>query len=182
MAIQKLNYTQKAAAHRVKERRAKVSELYKQRYNQREIAEIIGNIDQSAISRDIKAIHKEWLSQAIDNVHVVRIRELADLERMEQECIDRLNRLKHNPHQGSRWMEERRKIKERRSRMLGLDTAQRYVVRKEVTIIDKAKRDEVILAALGNRLPQGVTAEDIKNGLDKLDDIQNAEYQESEDN
>lgn len=172
-------------AHEVKERRLKVSELYKKRYRQFEIARIL-NCDQSTISRDIKAIHKEWSAQCVDNIHIVRIRELADLDEMEKECIIRLEELKKHPHQGSRWMEERRKIKERRARMLGLDTEQRYVVRKEITIVDKAKRDEVMLAALGNRLPPGMTLEDVQkklplpaspDGPDDEENIPDADYE-----
>jgi transposase len=164
-------------SHEIKERRLLVSKYYKQRFKQYEIAEILG-VDRSTIARDIQAIHREWQAQCIDNVHVVRIRELADLEDMEKICMERLEELEKNPHQGSRWMEERRKIKERRSKMLGLDTEQRYVIKKEITVVDKTKRDEILLAALGSRLPPGMTLEDVQKKLDAPERIPNAEYSE----
>jgi len=141
--------------HEIIERRVKVSELFKKRYKHYEIAQMLG-VDRSTITKDIKAIQKEWKAEALDNLHIVRLRELADLDDMERICIERLEKLAKNPHQGSRWMEERRKIKERRSKLLGLDAEQKMSVKRELTIITKEKRDQVVLAALGNRLPEGI--------------------------
>lgn len=163
-------------SHVVMERRLKVSELLKKRLTHQAIASRLG-VERSVITKDIKAIQNEWASQCIDNIHLVRLRELADLEDMERECIARLEGLQAHPHQGSRWMEERRKIKERRAKMLGLDTEQRFSIKKEVTYIDKAKRDEVILAALGDRLPPEIIAAGIKQ-LSDANDVQDAEYEE----
>jgi len=140
--------------HKIKERRMRVSELLKQRYKQFEMGDLLG-VDRSTISKDIKAIHKEWMAQSLDNLHIVRLRELVDLDDMEKICIQKLAAIK-SPTQGSRWMEERRKIKERRARLLGLDAEQRYSVKREITIITKEKRDAVVLAALGGRLPKGI--------------------------
>jgi hypothetical protein len=127
-------------------RRKKVSELYSKRWNEMEIAEHLG-VNVSTVSRDLTALRMIWLECQIDNINLAKLRELADLETMEKICIERLDKLASHPHQGTRWMEERRKIKERRAKLLGLDAEQKMNITKSIEIINKDQRDAAIKAA-----------------------------------
>lgn len=131
------------------QRRAAVCYLYKRRYNQSEIAAIL-ECSQGTVSQDIRAIHETWRQSQLDNIEIVRMREIADLDDMERICIERLEHCK-DPRTGSRWMEERRKIKERRARLLGLDAAQAYEVRRTEFRITAQDRDAAVLAIFGYR-------------------------------
>lgn len=127
-------------------RRKKVAELYAKRWNEQEIAEHFG-CNKSTICRDLDALRMLWLECQIDNIHLAKLRELADLEEMEKICISRLEKLEKNPHQGTRWMEERRKIKERRAKLLGLDAEQKMNITQSIEIISKDQRDAAVKAA-----------------------------------
>jgi len=95
-------------------RRAQVAELYLQRMTQTEIARILG-VSQPTVSRDIKAIERRWRQQAVDNLDRQKLRELAELDRMEREAA-----INYQHTHDIKWFRERKWIKEQRAKILGL--------------------------------------------------------------
>lgn len=93
------------------ERRKEVARLYFQRYTQQQIAPLVG-CSQQQVSRDIKAILAEHHAERGEHIE----REVSDLNQMEQATQQRFEET------GEReWLSERRAIKERRAKLLGLD-------------------------------------------------------------
>ena len=99
----------------MEERRRRVARLLLGRATHDEMAAQLG-VTRQTISTDVKAIRGMWRKELIDDPVAVKAQELADLEQMERECV-RNYTLTHERG----WISERRQIKERRSKMLGLD-------------------------------------------------------------
>jgi len=158
----------KRPAHVKQERRAKVSELWKQKYKMTQIAEMLG-VDVSTISRDIRYLDKQWVETQNLNIGDLRNRELRELDEMEQICILRLEALISSPTKGARWMEERLKIKQRRAQLLGIDAATKFEVHKPSQGISKEKRDEMARAAISRktRKPRPDNVVDMPKGKTK---------------
>jgi transcriptional regulator with XRE-family HTH domain len=110
----------------VSQRRLTVAKLWTRRLTQEEIAAAVG-VDQSTISRDIKALMAAWQKEAVSDVTLVRARELADLDAMEREAAMAAS-VKVSPQELARLLEVRLRVKERRARLLGLDAPQRREV------------------------------------------------------
>lgn len=68
----------------IADRRKHVAEMYLKGQGQLEIAEKL-NVDQSTISRDLKAIHEEWRLSAIRDFDLAKQIELERINRLEQE-------------------------------------------------------------------------------------------------
>jgi hypothetical protein len=123
-------------------RRQRVAELWRNRQNQTDIARALG-VDQSTISRDIKAIMREWRAMAVADVDEVIGRELAELDGMERDAAIRFAAT-HDPA----WMHLRLRCKERRAKMLGLDSVQRVDVTSgggridPITVIEVVRPDD----------------------------------------
>ena len=166
---------------KIKQRRRQVAELVKKCYKVYEIADMLG-VCKRVIERDIIALENEWKESRIDNIDAVRLRELAHLDEMERICIERLEKCT-NPTQGSRWMEERRKIKEQRAKLLGLNAAQQYEIRGEMTVIPKEQRDQALLAVLMSQNPNliGMDKEALMPPEKSAEDTMDAEYEEMPD-
>lgn len=79
----------------VAERRSQVARLYLQGVGQYQIADIL-DVNQSTISRDLKAIQKEWLDVAISNFDELKALELAKIDNLEVEYWDGWKRSKEN--------------------------------------------------------------------------------------
>ncbi len=107
----------------IAERRRRVAALYTRRINQEDIARQVG-VDQSTVSKDIKAMLKEWREGALSDIADVRARELGELDEIERDCA-----LQFAASKDPGWIDRRLKCKERRSKLLGLDAPER----KEVT-------------------------------------------------
>lgn len=105
--------TQDAA--QIAARRAKVAILYTRRLRQEEIAQQIG-VDQSTISRDVKAIIRDWQQGAVSEVAAAKARDLGELDEIERDCA-----LQFSQTHDYNWIDRRIKCKERRARLLGLD-------------------------------------------------------------
>jgi hypothetical protein len=110
----------------MEERRTEVAKLLCEEHMRPGAIARLLDVDPSTITRDIRAIRKEWKRERIDNVDEVRMREIAELDEMERICMERLRGCTA-PWQGARWMEERRKIKERRAKLMGLDAPDMHV-------------------------------------------------------
>ena len=137
--------------HDIAVRRKKISELYKKRYYQAEIAEELG-IDPSLVSLDLKAMNETFKEEMMDNLIDIKVRELHDYNEMEKICIEKLAGIT-DPKSGSRWIEERRKIKQAKAKLLGLDSPVKFQTQRVTVHINKEQRDAVVLAALGGKLP-----------------------------
>jgi transcriptional regulator with XRE-family HTH domain len=110
----------------VSKRRATVAKLWTRRLTQEEIAAAVG-VDQSTVSRDVKALVAAWREEALGDVTDLRARELADLDAMEREAAMAAS-ADVSPQELARLLEVRLRIKDRRSRLLGLDAPQRQEV------------------------------------------------------
>lgn len=64
--------------------RRRAADLYLQGWLQADIAADLG-IDQSTISRDLKALQSEWLESALINFNEAKAQELAKVDRLERE-------------------------------------------------------------------------------------------------
>jgi hypothetical protein len=155
----------------------KVTELARQGYRQWEIAEML-NTRQDTISRDLKVMEVIWMRSGMLDIHVVKLRQLNKLDEMEQIAIQRLKALEKDPRAGSRWLEERRKIIERRCKILGLDAPKQFDISVEINET-KEQRDAAVRAA-----QKAIDTSDI---IDVIPETTQIEYQkgetiESEDN
>ena len=116
-------------------RRVIVASLHARRLRQDEIAEQL-KVDQSTISRDLAAISKEWREQARETLDETIARELAELSEMERDCA-----LQFSSKKEVDWIDQRRRIKERRAKLLGLDSQKGRSFDGKV-IIELIRRDE----------------------------------------
>jgi predicted transcriptional regulator len=105
------------------------------------------NIDRSTVSRDLKTLSEELKIQNQEGWLVHRERVLHELNTKQSLCEDRLKRLEKHPHQGSRWLEEWRKLKDMESKILGLYAPDRLLIKEEQTF-DKTETDASIDAAI----------------------------------
>lgn len=64
--------------------RRRCADLYLQGWLQSDIGKEIG-VDQSTVSRDLKALHKDWLASALVDFDKVKAKELARVDRLERE-------------------------------------------------------------------------------------------------
>ena len=74
---------QRDAAQLARDRR-RAADLYLQGWLQAEIAKELG-INQSTVSRDLKALHKQWLASSLMDINEAKARELAKVDRLERE-------------------------------------------------------------------------------------------------
>lgn len=79
---------QTVAAHR-----REVARLYCDGLNQAEIGRLLG-LSQPQISRELAALHDQWIAEQKDFVHRYKIRELSRLDRLEAELWDAWDRSK----------------------------------------------------------------------------------------
>jgi len=146
----KIKDSNSSKKHKLKKRRKYVSELYEKRYTMREIAELV-EVDVAQIQRDIKYLETQWEKETADNIELIRKRELADLDRMENICITKIDACE-GKYKGIGWMEEWRKIKVRRAELMGLDAAKKYSVREEGSKIKKSTKDKMIGAVTASKV------------------------------
>jgi hypothetical protein len=132
-------------ANTIRERRMKITELARQGYRQWEIGEMLG-IKQCTVAKDLKIMETIWMRSGMLDLHVMKLRQLNKLDEMEQIAIQRLEALKKDPRAGSRWLEERRKIIDRRCKILGLDAPKQFDINVEIGET-KEQRDAAVKAA-----------------------------------
>ena len=128
----------------VSARRVTVAKLWTRRLTQEEIAAAVG-VNQSTISRDVKVLVAAWREKALGDVTDARARDLADLDAMEREAAMAASG-SVSPQELARLLEVRLRVKERRSRLLGLDAPQR----QEVTRKAQEMRYDYILSGLSD--------------------------------
>lgn len=113
-------HTRDAAA--IADRRKKVAALTLNRYDQTAIASMLG-VNQSTVSRDINFLMNKWRQAAENDILEHVGRELAELDLMEKEAAANYINLKSEGSlkQANTWMITRLQIKDRRSKLLGLE-------------------------------------------------------------
>ena len=124
---------------------------------QEEIARREG-VSRKTINADVKALREMWRKELIDDPVAIKAQELAELNDMERDCI-RGYALTHDRG----WIAERRLIKERKAKLLGLDAPVRQEhsgpeggpIKQDLTVItdalDEAETRDT-LDALSQRL------------------------------
>ena len=124
---------------------------------QEEIARREG-VNRQTINADVKALREMWRKELIDDPVAIKAQELAELNDMELDCI-RGYSLTHDRS----WIAERRLIKERKAKLLGLDAPVRQEhsgpeggpIKQDLTVITDALDEaetRATLDALSQRL------------------------------
>lgn len=138
------------------DRRRRVSAMWLKRVPTREIAATL-KVTPQTITTDIKWLKKDWAKEQSDNVKEVIDRELQDLDHMEQQaasihtlCMTQFNRARRDAEleghaaapdarpwlaEARQSLAERRSIKERRSRLIGLDAPVKQEVQGDVGLV-----------------------------------------------
>ncbi len=104
---------QKRAA--IADRRRKVAQLYLRRMEQKEIARHL-NVSKGTISKDVAAIIEEWRAEAVEDVGAAKLRDLAELDTIENEAS-----VAFNTQKDAAFLRVRLDAKKRRAEMLGYD-------------------------------------------------------------
>ena len=73
-------------------------------------------VSRKTVANDVKALQAQWRKELIDDPVIIKAQELAELNDMERDCI-RGYALSGD----AVWLRERRQIKERKAKLLGLD-------------------------------------------------------------
>ena len=99
----------------MQDRRRRVATLFLAHATQQEIADQLG-IARRTVVNDVKWLRELWQREMLEDPVAMRAQELAELNDMERDCI--------RAYQLSRdrgWIAERRMIKERKAKLVGLD-------------------------------------------------------------
>lgn len=105
------------------------------------------NTTRHTISLDLRKMSEEIKYQNTESWMLQRDRILSELQSKKAVCEDRMQRLSKNPHQGSRWMEEWQKLLDKESKILGVYSPDRLLI-KQSTEFDKDQEDASIDAML----------------------------------
>ena len=105
----------KEQRHQTEERRRRVATMLAGHATQEEIARRF-EVSRQTISADVKALRELWRKELVENPAQLKAQELAELNDMERDCIRQFSRLPDRA-----WIAERRMIKERKHKLLGLD-------------------------------------------------------------
>ncbi|MDD3077442.1 MAG: HTH domain-containing protein [Proteiniphilum sp.] len=105
----------------INNRRKLVAQYTLNRLDQTDIAEKLG-VTQGTISNDLKALNKQWLEAAQDDISQIKARELAELDFMELDAAITIQKLKKDGDYSKalRYAGHRLDIKRDRAKMLGL--------------------------------------------------------------
>lgn len=76
--------TKRRSSAQVARDRRRAADLYLKGWLQVDIADELG-LDQSTVSRDLKALHQVWLDAALVDFDQIKARELAKIDRLERE-------------------------------------------------------------------------------------------------
>lgn len=134
---------------KIAQRKQRLIELMRENldWSQQQLAKELG-VDRSTIARDLKEINEELNMQTIDDWMVQRQRIILEIEQNKKVCMDKLEKLKHSPHQGARWMEEWSKLQEKMIRIYGVYSPEKLMIRHSQEF-SKEQKDAAVDAALG---------------------------------
>ena len=124
---------------------------------QEEIARREG-VSRQTINNDVKVLRETWRKELVDDPVAIKAQELAELNDMERDCMRGYSRTHDRV-----WVAERRLIKERKAKLLGLDAPVKQEhtgpegrpIRQDLTVmIDALDNPDTrdLLDALGQRL------------------------------
>ena len=132
----------------IQERRKKIVAMIQDdpSVSQAAIGEALG-VDRSTVSRDLKRLSEELKIQNQEGWALHRERVLHEIETKKQLCNDRLKSLAKNPTQGSRWVEEWRKLADMEAKIMGLYAPDRVLIQDEQSF-DKTQADAAVDAAM----------------------------------
>jgi len=102
-------------------------------------------IEHQVVRDTLKELTNDIFERDADAFIVLRDRYLYEIEKDKQDCQRRFDACT-NPTQGSRWIEEKRKLRDSQIRLLGLDAPSRQQIDIGVTVT-KQHRDEIFKAA-----------------------------------
>ena len=105
----------KAQKQAIEARRRRVAGLLLGHDTQDEIARR-EEVSRQTIVNDVRALRKQWRQELVDDPVAIKAQELAELNDMERDCIKGYELTKD-----AAWVRERRLIKERKAKLLGLD-------------------------------------------------------------
>lgn len=129
----------------IEARRLRVADMLLRRMNQTAIAKVLG-VSKPTVHRDVLAIEAEWRKQAVADLDTIKARELAELDEMERQVIKASVEQGDDPGvESPKWVEARLKIKDRRAKLLGLDSPQKieHVEPLTVKIVKEGMMDEL---------------------------------------
>ncbi len=167
----------------IAQRRRKLIDLIRENpdYNTRELAEVLG-VNKGTVSRDLKKINEELNMQTTEDFMIHRNRILNEIHIHKKLCMERLQKLHHSPHQGSRWMEEWSKLLEKEIRILGVNAPDKMMI-KHSQELTKEQKDAATNAALGviedNTAVIDITPKQIEHKNDKANDSSTGEHDKS---
>jgi hypothetical protein len=123
--------------NRIEQRRREVAALVAAHWNYREIATRLG-VASSTVSDDVKAIREQWRQRATEGYASFLAEEIAKLDLLEHELLPRA--LSGGPEGGVDLAAVDRvlAIRDRRARMLGLDSPSRVEVTMHLEQVAKA--------------------------------------------
>lgn len=141
--------TPKLKKIRIAQKKKRLIELMRQEpdLTQQGLADALG-VNRSTVSRYLKEINEELNMQTVEDFMIQRHRILAEIHEKKQLCMDKLDKLKNNPHQGARWMEEYSKLLEKEIRIYGVYSPEKMMI-KHSQEFTKEQRDAAIGAAVG---------------------------------
>ena len=100
-------------------RRHRVAALLLSRKTHAEIADAL-KVSVRTIVTDARELKKLWQKELIDDPVAIKAKELAEMDDMERDCSKEFMATR-----SSEWIDRRLRIKERRSKLLGLDAPQK---------------------------------------------------------
>jgi len=72
---------------RIAQRRVNVAKYFSQGMNQFEIADLVG-VERSTVSLDLKALEKQWIEAAVDEIAAYKAQEIIKINNMEREAYE----------------------------------------------------------------------------------------------
>lgn len=117
------------------QRRLRVSRLNLDGWTQQEIAADLG-VDPAQVCRDLKALRLEWAAEHKAATHEHVERELVSLQRDEKDVRERLEAVsgEHPDRDAAKWHDVLLKIRDRRSKLLGLDAPTKLETKTEARV------------------------------------------------
>jgi len=144
--------------------RKKIGELYLRGWLQVDIAEKLG-VDRSTVSRDLKALHREWLASALADFSEAKAQELAKIDDLEREywrawerscedaetvrkegttkILDKIVKTAKGQAGDPRFLSGVQWCLERRCKILGLDAPEKHEHGEIIVSIGGVRLDEI---------------------------------------
>ena len=110
----------------------------------RDISQVTG-LDREIVKQHMQELTADIKERDQESIIVMRDQYIMDIEKDKMVCDMKLQGCM-SPREGSRWIEEKRKLRDSQIRLLGLDAPSKQQVDIELTV-SKEHRDEIFQAA-----------------------------------